>query len=64
MLTKLAKDPDKGDFAIILNNLVSLHTADKWNKIINKVWVFAQDVLQHSDCLSGDICNLKAKEVL
>ena len=64
MLTKLAKDPDKGDFAIILNNLVSLHTADKWNKIINKVWVFAQDVLQHSDCLSGHIGDLKAEEVL
>ena len=63
-MTELSQDPHEGNLAVILDYLIRLDAANQRNELVNKVRIFPQDVLQHLDCLCGDVCDLEAEEVL
>ena len=62
-VTEFAQNPDKRDLAFILDDLISLDASHQRHEIVNKVRILSQNVLEHLDSLSGDICDLQSEEV-
>ena len=64
MLTKFSQNPYECNLSIIFDDLIRLNATDKWHKIVNKVRILPQNVLQHLDSLRGHVGDLEAEEVL
>lgn len=64
VLAELAQDPNEGDLALVLNDLVGLDFADERHEVVYEVRVLSEDILKHLDSLSGHIGDLEAEEVL